>query len=87
MTKDAKGKIEKRQEKVDSLLLFRKGQTLASRFNQLKTGHCLTGQYLARTKNRPITKYWCPYLNQTRKHLFKCCPHWRRRRKVLWAEV
>jgi len=26
---------------------------LASRFYQLKTGYCLTGQYLNRTKNRP----------------------------------
>jgi len=29
---------------------------LASRFYQLKTGHCLTGQYLNWTKNRPTSR-------------------------------
>ena len=29
----------------------------ASRFNQIKTGHCLTGQYLNWTKNRPPRSY------------------------------
>jgi len=35
---------------------------LASRFYQLKTGHCLTGQYLNWTKNRPTPQcWWCRY--------------------------
>jgi len=33
---------------------------LASRFYQIKTGHCLTGQYLNWTKNRPTPPcWWC----------------------------
>jgi len=48
---------------------------LASRFYQLKTGHCLTGQYLAWTTRRPdATCWWCQYSIQTREHLFKNCP-------------
>ena len=44
---------------------------LASRFYQLKTGHCLTGQYLSWTKKRPTLQCWCcRYANQTREHLF-----------------
>src|SRR5258705_8389178 len=47
---------------------------LASRFYQLKTGHCLTGQYLAWTTRRPDAScWWCRYKIQTREHLFKCC--------------
>jgi len=48
---------------------------IASRFYQLKTGHCLTGQYLNWTKNRPTPQcWWCRYQTQTRDHLFKECP-------------
>ena len=40
---------------------------LASRFYQLKTGHCLTGQYLNWTKKRPTPQcWWCRYRTQTR---------------------
>jgi len=61
---------------------------LASRFYQLKTGHCLTGQYLNRTKNRPTPQcWWCRYQMQTRDHLFKECPEWKPQQKILWAEV
>jgi hypothetical protein len=61
---------------------------LASRFYQLKTGHCLTGQYLEWTKNQPTAKYWwCPFRTQTREHLFKNCPRWKPQQKTLWAEV
>jgi len=50
---------------------------LASRFYQLKTGHCLTGQYLNWTKNRTTPQcWWCRYRTQTRDHLFKECPEW-----------
>ena len=61
---------------------------LASRFYQLKTGHYLTGQYLKWTGNQPTAKCrWCPYRAQTREHLLKCCPHWKRQQIILWAEV
>jgi len=61
---------------------------LASRFYQLKTGHCLTGQYLNWTKNRSSPQcWWCRYRTQTRDHLFKECPEWKPQQKILWAEV
>jgi len=51
---------------------------LASRFCQLKTGHCLSGQSLQRTKNRPPAQCWrCRCQKQTRDHLFKVCPGWK----------
>ena len=54
----------------------------------MKTGHCLTGQYLKWTKSRAAANcWWCPYRTQTREHLFKNCPHWKAQRKILWAEV
>jgi hypothetical protein len=54
----------------------------------LKTGHCLTGQYLKWTRSRPTAKcWWCPYRTQIREHLFKDCPHWKAQRKILWAEM
>ena len=50
----------------------------ASRFYQLKTGHCLTGQYLKWTKNRDTAQcWWCPFQTQTREHCFKVCPAWK----------
>jgi hypothetical protein len=61
---------------------------LAGRFYQLKTGHCLTGQYLKWTKNRATAKCgWCPCKMQTWEHLFKNCPRWKLQQKILWAEV
>ena len=61
---------------------------LASRFYQIKTGHCLTGQYLNWTKNRPTPQcWWCRYPIQTREHLFKECPEWKAQQRILWAEV
>jgi len=61
---------------------------LASRFYQLKTGHCLTGQYLNWTKSRPTPQFWwCRYRTQTRDHLFKECHNWKPQQKILWAEV
>jgi len=47
---------------------------LAARFYQLKTGHCLTGQYLAWTARRPDATCWCQHHTQARDHLFKHCP-------------
>jgi len=61
---------------------------LASRFYQLKTGHCLTGQYLNWTESRSTPQcWWCRYRTQTRDHLFKECPEWKPRQRILWAEV
>jgi len=61
---------------------------LASRFYQLKGGHCRTGQYLHWAKNRPDPQcWWCQCPSQTRDHLFKVCREWRMQQKVLWAEV
>jgi len=42
---------------------------LASRFYQIKTGHCLTGQYLNWTKSRATPQCWCRYPHQTREPL------------------
>jgi len=61
---------------------------LASRFYQLKTEHCLTGQYLTWTARRPdATCWWRQYKIQTREHLFKNCPQWKSQQKTLWATV
>jgi len=61
---------------------------LASRFYQLKTGHCLTGQYLQWTRNRPTAQYWwCRYRAQTRGHLLKAYPQRKAQQKIPWAEV
>jgi hypothetical protein len=57
---------------------------------QLKTGHCLAGQYLDWTKNRATAQcWWCRYATQTnegaylQKNYF--CPEWKPQQKVLWA--
>jgi len=56
---------------------------LASRFFQMKTGHCLTMQYLHWTKNRSSAqRWWCKYRTQTQDHLFKVCPEWRAQQKL-----
>ena len=65
------------KQKPDSIVAGA-NKRLASRFCQLKTGHCLTKQYLQWTVRRPDTKcLWCQYSIQTREHLFKNCPQWR----------
>jgi len=61
---------------------------LTSRCYQVKTGHCLTGQYLHWTKNRRTPQcWWCRCRIQTREHLFKLCPERKAQKKILWAEV
>jgi hypothetical protein len=61
---------------------------LANRFHQLKTGHCFTGQYLVWSKSQASAKCgWCPCKVQTREHLLKNCPRWKRQQKTLWAEM
>ena len=58
--------------------MARANKRLAARFYQLKTGHCLTGQYLAWTTRHPDAScWWCQYSTQTREHLFKNCPQWK----------
>ena len=59
-----------------------------ARFYQLKTGHCLTGQYLAWTTRRPDAScWWCQYSIQAREHLFKNFPQWKSQQKTLWTTV
>jgi len=61
---------------------------LTSRFYQIKTGRCLTGQYLNWTKNRATPQcWWCRYPHQTWGHLSKECPEWKAQQRILWAEV
>ena len=61
---------------------------LAQRFYQLKTGHCRTGKYLYWTKFwRTAPCWWCPHPKQTREHLLKGCPRWRKEQRTLWKEV
>jgi len=57
---------------------------LASRFYQLKTGHCLTGEYLSWTTRRDTPQcWWCRHPVQTREHLFKGCPEWKAQQRTL----
>jgi len=61
---------------------------LASKFHQIRTGHCRTSQYLKWTKNSDTAECgWCKYKVQTREHLFKHCERWKMQQKILWAEV
>jgi len=51
-------------------------------------GHCISGQYLHWTKNRPKPQcWWWQYQSLTREHLFKVCLEWEDQQKILWAEV
>ena len=46
----------------------------AARFYQLKTGHCLTGQFLKLTEGKPATECWrCSYQARIRGHIFSNC--------------
>ena len=75
-------------EKKPDQTVAKAKKRLASRFYQMKTGHCLTGQYLAWTTRRPdATCWWCQYKIQTREHLFKNRPQWKSQQKILWATV
>jgi len=54
-------------EKKPDQTVAKAKKRLASRFYQMKAGHCLTGQYLAWTTCRPdATCWWCQYKIQTR---------------------
>jgi len=67
------------EEQKPDPTVARANKRLASRFYQLKMGHCLAGQYLAWTARRPDAScWWCPqYKIQTREHVFKNCPQWK----------
>jgi len=71
-TSNRKYRVSEKQ-KPDAIVAAAK-KRLVSRFYQLKTGHCLTGQYLEWTARRPDTKcWWCQYI-QTREHLSRTAP-------------
>jgi len=71
------------KQKPDSMVA-NSSKRLASRFYQLKTGHCLAGQYLNWTKSWPTAQcWWCPCRAQTRDHLFKAWPKWKAQQKIL----
>jgi len=57
---------------------------LASRFYQLKTGHCLAGQYVPALDGKigPVLVVPIPDADSLR-----CVPSGRPSRRVLWAEV
>jgi hypothetical protein len=75
---------EKRPDKT----VAESSKTHTSRFYQLKTGHCLSGQYLNWTKSGPTAQcWWCPCRTQTLEHCLKVCQVWREQHKTLWAEV
>jgi hypothetical protein len=79
-----KYKLPQRVEKI----VAGSPKRLAARFYQLRTGHCLTGEYLKWTKNRASAECgWCPGKVQTREHLLKNCLRWKLQQKTLWAEV
>jgi ribonuclease HI len=55
-----------------------RSKRLTSRFYKLKTGHCLTRQYLHRIKSRPTAQcWWRESGTQTRDHLFKEWVEWK----------
>jgi len=45
------------RQKLDGVVAD-SSKRLASRFYQMKTGHCLAGHYLNWTKSRPTAEYW-----------------------------
>ncbi|KAI5853747.1 hypothetical protein BZA05DRAFT_394570 [Tricharina praecox] len=89
----ARGKVKGKKYSVPKtqswdMTVADSGKRVAARYYQLKTGHALTGQHLAWTKNRPTAEcWWCGYKTQTREHLFKNCTQWREQQKILWTEV
>jgi len=60
---------------------------VTARIYEIKTGYCLTGQYLEWTENRTSVQcWWCSCKEPTREHVFKNCGQWKERQKVLWKE-
>jgi len=89
----AGGRISKKKYRVPKSqrpdgMMAGSTKKLASRIYQMKTGHCLTGQYLQWTDSQPTAQCWWRWCKtQTRDHLFKVCPEWKAQQKILWAEV
>jgi len=82
MTKYSMPKRQKRDSMVEG-----SNKRLALRFYQIKMGHCLSGQYLNWTKNRPTPQcWWRRYSTQTREHLVEVCLE-RKAQKTMWAGV
>jgi len=66
-------------------VVARGSKRLAPRFYQLKTGHCLTGQYPHWTRNRPTAEcWWCRRLGIT---LTRTAPSGSPQERNLWAVV
>ena len=85
-TSKKKYKMPKSQRPNGTVAGSTKG--LASRFYQLKTGHCRTGQYLRWAKARPTAQcWWCRCPTQTRDHLLKGSSKWKGQQRTLWKEV
>jgi ribonuclease HI len=69
-------------------LLGEAKKKIAGRYFQLKVGHALTGVYLERIKkNESPECWWCGHKRQTREHLFKWCPRWRKQQDDLWRRL
>jgi len=82
---DEQPQVPPRRKQKPDPTVARANNHLAARFYQLKTGHCLTGQYLAWTTRRPDAScWWCQYSIQTREHLSK---KWKSQQKTLWTTV
>jgi len=61
-------------------------KTLASRFYQVKMGHCPSEDYLHWMKNRPTPQcWWCLYCIKNREHHFKECSEWKAQQMIPWA--
>jgi len=82
LAKTSNRKYRPSEKQKPDVIVAGTNKRLASRFYQLKTGHCLTGQYIQWTSRRPDTKcWWCQYSVQARGHLFKNRPQWRCQQK------
>ena len=88
LAKTSNRKYRPNEKQKPDAIVAGANKLIASRFYQLKSGHCLTGQYLQCTTRCPDTKcWWCQHSIQNRKHLFKNCPQWRCQQKTLWVAV
>jgi ribonuclease HI len=69
-------------------LLGEAKKEIAGRYFQMNVGHALTGVYLKHIKkNESPECWWCGHTCQTREHLFKWCPKWRKQQDDLWRRL
>jgi len=67
------------------IVYLREKSPVPANLNLGQTRHCLTGQYLHWTKNRPTPRcWWCRYQTQSREHLLKVCPEWKAQQRILF---